>query len=301
MTGSPATNEYDATMNVADKIDLEALSYARCGDNKAERAFIRGIENISGRKKMIRKLNGYEQELASGKTFWEALWDRFGLSLDLRGEGFDGIPKEGPLVCVANHPFGILDGFALSLILAKVRPDFKILSNQWLVPVPEIMHHILPIDREPTREAMQTNLQTRRSALKTLREGGCVSVFPAGTVSASRRVYQPAFDAHWKTFTASLIQMTGARVTPIFFDGQNSRLFQIACHLSETLRLALFVNEFERRLGKPVSVTVGNPIEPDELMPFQRRPQEMMEYLRSRTYSLSPDFVNTLTAGKPWG
>ncbi|MCI4660745.1 MAG: lysophospholipid acyltransferase family protein [Neomegalonema sp.] len=282
-------------------IDPDTLSYARCAETRAGRAVIRGIENLSGRKRLIRSLLSYPERLSEGKNFWDAVWEQFDLQLDLHGVGLEGIPKTGPLVCVANHPFGILDGFAFSMIVARARPDFKILANEWLVQAPEIMDHVLPIDREPTRAAMQTNIRTRRAAIAHLRDGGCIAMFPAGTVSASRKLHKPAFDAHWKTFTASLIKLSDAQVTPIFFHGQNSRLFQIACHVSETLRLALFVNEFDRQIRKPVSVTIGEPIQQTALRPFHQKPEEMMTFLRSRTYSLSPDFVNRLTAGKPWG
>ena len=283
------------------KISEESLSYARCAETRAGRAVIRGIENLSGRKRLIRSLAGYENEMATGKTFWEVFWERFGFKLEADGVGLEGIPKNGPLVCVANHPFGIVDALTFCMILAKTRPDFKILSNEWLVPAPEMMHHVLPIDREPTRAAMETNLKTRREAISLLKDGGCISVFPAGTVSQSRRIYKRAFDANWKNFTATLIQMTGAQVTPIFFDGQNSRLYQIASHLSETLRIALAVNEFDRMIGGPVKVTIGETLDQRALEPYYGKPEAMMTYLRSLTYSLSPDFVNALTRGKAWG
>lgn len=61
------------------------------------------------------------------------------------------------------------------------------------------------------------------------------------------------------------------------------------------------VNEFDRRVGETVKATIGAPIGPETLSPFYGRPEAMMTYLRSRTYSLSPDFVNRLTAGRPWG
>ncbi|MCI4665753.1 MAG: lysophospholipid acyltransferase family protein [Neomegalonema sp.] len=283
--------------------DAREVSYASSAETRAGRAIVRGLENVTGRKQLVEALQNYRTGMATGKSFWEALWGTFGFALDLPGGGLDCIPREGPVVCVANHPYGILDGLALGVILQKTRPDFKILANDWLVAAPEIAHHVLPIERAPTREAMRTNLETRRQALAHLRQGGCIAVFPAGTVSMAEKILRPAsaFDASWKTFAATMIVASGAKVTPILFEGQNSRLFQIASHLNPALRLGLFIHEFKKRVGDKVRVWIGDPA-PQELIDENRNdPKRLMELLRSHTYSLSPDLITRLTTGKAWG
>lgn len=283
-------------------IDPEKLSYARCAETKLGYALVRVLENAMGRKRMMRMLEGYQEEMASGKSFWQVMWERFGLSWELDGVGYEGVPRDGPLLCVSNHPFGILDGFAICHLLAQARPDFKFLANDWLVPAPEIAHHILPIDRNPTREAMQTNVQTRREALQTLKGGGCVAMFPAGTVSLGARWFRnKAYDSSWKPTAASLIQLTGASVMPVFIHGQNRRMYQIAGHISEPLRWAMSLIEFEDKLQAPVKMTIGEPIPATELAEYYGRPEDMMRFLRSHTYSLSHDFMDELTRGKAWG
>ncbi len=66
--------------------------------------------------------------------------------------------------------------------------------------------HCLPIDFSGTREAMATNLATRRQALEDLRKGVTLLAFPAGTVATAPRVFGRAQEAAWKTFTAGLVQ-----------------------------------------------------------------------------------------------
>lgn len=282
-------------------LNTEDLSYARCAKTRAGRAVVRVIENMTGRRKLIRKIANYQADLAEGRDFWQVMWERFNLRLDMPGRGLENIPAEGPIVCVANHPFGIVDGLAFGMVLGQRRPGFKILANAWLAPAPEIVHHILPIERDPTREAMKTNIETRRTALNVLKAGGCVGVFPAGSVSAGRRIYKNrAFDSNWKTFTATMIGMSKATVVPMFFEGQNSRAFQIASHLGPTLRLSLFINEFDNQVGETIRLVVGDPIPYEELAQRKLKPEEMMAYLRRRTYSLSPEFFDSLTEGKAW-
>jgi putative hemolysin len=129
----------------------------------------------------------------------------------------------------------------------------------------------------------------RKAALAHVKGGGCIVVFPSGGVATTPRPFDPlAVDDEWKPFTAKLITQSGAHVTPIFFDGQNSRLFQIASHLSLELRLALVFREVRRRMGKTLRVEIGETLTPDTLEAAGKR-RGLMEFLREKTYALAPD------------
>ncbi|MFN3314914.1 MAG: acyltransferase, partial [Hyphomonas sp.] len=95
-------------------------------------------------------------------------------------------------------------------------------------------------------------------------------------------------DDDWKPFTAKLITQGRAAVTPVFFEGQNSRLFQIASHLSIELRLALVFREVRRRMGTVLTVGIGETLSPDMLDAAGRR-RGLMDFLRDQTYGLAPD------------
>ncbi len=277
----------------------DEITYATGARSRVGRAVIRGIENITGRPRLIRMALDYQAEMARGRSFWEVMVERYGLSLDLPGRGLDNVPRSGPLVCVANHPFGILDGLAFGHIMAETRRDFKILANSVFVKAPEIEPHILPIDFGEDRASVKRNLETRREALDYLKNGGCIGVFPGGAVSTGAKFYRPPFDPEWKTFTAKLIQSAGAAVTPMYFVGRNSRLFQLASHLSDTLRLALLINEFDNRVGAPVTVVIGEPIPPETLARYKGDARGLMRFLRAHTYSLSPTPMR-IEIGKQW-
>ena len=51
------------------------------------------------------------------------------------------IPATGPVVVVANHPYGVLDGAVLTLLLNRFRPDVRILTNSLLGDIPELQRH----------------------------------------------------------------------------------------------------------------------------------------------------------------
>ena len=250
---------------------------------------IRVLENATGRLKLIRRAAGYQDEVAGGADFWSVMVERYGLSLDVIGGTLDNIPAEGPLVVVANHPYGILDGLMLGHVLsARRQGDFRILAHKIFRKAEDLDRVILPISFDETKESLALNVETRKTALRYLAEGGAIGVFPGGTVSTSARPFSRPMDPGWRTFTAKMIAKSGATVVPVWFEGANSRLFQVASHLHTTLRMALLIKEFRRRTDEPVRVVIGDAIPDAEIAARARDPKAMMDFLRRRTYALSP-------------
>jgi putative hemolysin len=198
------------------------------------------------------------------------------------------VPKTGPLVIVSNHPYGVLDGIVISWLVEKVRPDFVVLTNAVLMRAHEVRDFILPIDFSGAEEALAMNLKTRSAARAQLERGGAVVVFPAGAVSTApdRLGRLPAVDARWQPFVGQLIQRARATVVPIWFGGQNGRLFQIASHVSATLRLSLIFHEVKSRIGTVLPVAVGAPIPFDSISHIKDR-HFLADDLRERTYALA--------------
>lgn len=105
------------------------ISYAHSASTRAGRAVIRLMENATGRLSLIRRAAGYEQEVAAGRSFWPVMAERYGLALDVAGGALSNIPQDRPVILIANHPYGILDGLMMGHILAQTRGDFRILAN----------------------------------------------------------------------------------------------------------------------------------------------------------------------------
>lgn len=273
------------------------ISYSYSARSRSGRAVIRAIENTTGRLGLIRRADGYQIEVARGRSFWEVIADRYGLTLEVVGGSLQHIPANGPLVMIANHPYGILDGLMMGLLLDRVRGDFRILAHNVFRRARELDSVILPISFDETKEAVKLNLETRATALTYLAEGGAVGVFPGGTVSTAARPFGPPMDPGWRNFTAKMIARSSATVVPVFFEGHNSRLFQVVSHLHPTLRVALLIKEFRRRIGGPVRIVVGEPIASTRLEPLKADPRKMMDFLRRSTYELSPTPVKSFDYG----
>ncbi|MFV1464683.1 MULTISPECIES: lysophospholipid acyltransferase family protein [unclassified Phaeobacter] len=268
------------------------LSYAYSAQTRPGRAMIRVMENATGRLQLIKRAEGYEADVAAGQSFWTVMRDRYGLQLELLGGTLANIPKDQPVVVIANHPYGILDGLMLGHILSEARGDFRILAHQVFRKADDLSRVILPIDFAETKTALKTNLETRKTALDYLGQGGAIGIFPGGTVSTAARPFLrpmvPPMDPVWRGFTARMIAKSRAVVVPIYFDGHTSRLFQIASHVHPTLRMGLLIKEFRKRVDTPVRVAIGSPIGREILDPLAGDAKAMMDFLRKATYELSP-------------
>ncbi|SFQ95814.1 lysophospholipid acyltransferase family protein [Poseidonocella sedimentorum] len=266
------------------------ISYSHSAETRAGRALIRVMENATGRIRLIRRARGYEDEVAAGRDFWEVMVERYGLSLDVIRGSLEDIPREGPLILIANHPYGILDGLIMGHILSVRREgDFRILAHRVFRKARELDKIILPISFDETKEALALNLQTRREALSYLSSGGAIGIFPGGTVSTSATPMARPFDPYWRGFTARMIARSDAQIVPIYFDGHNSRLFQLASHLHCTLRMGLLIKEFGQRTDRPVRLAVGKPIPHAQIAPLKGDTRAIMEFLRRATYALAPE------------
>ncbi len=269
------------------------ISYAHSAASRGGRAFIRLMENSTGRLGLIRRAEGYQSEVANGRDFWSVMVERYGLSLNVVAGQLANIPRDGPVIVIANHPYGILDGLMMGHILSRTRGDFRILAHRVFRKAEDINRVILPISFDENRDAVKLNLQTRKDALDYLSNGGsgiggAIGIFPGGTVSTARRPFLHPMDPGWRSFTARMVSKSRACVVPLFFDGHTSRLFQIASHLHSTLRMGLLIKEFSKRVDTPVDVVIGKPITRDILDPMAGNSKAMMDFLRKATYELSP-------------
>jgi len=265
----------------------ENFSYAGTDDPWLKRAMIRAIERITGQPHLRRLYEEYLAQRTPTGVFWEEALARLGITIDCNFAALDHWPRSGPLVVVANHPFGVLDGIVICHLVSCVRGDFLVLMHELLTRSDELKPYLLPVDFSESDEALHTNLKTRAAAKHHLMNGGCLIVFPAGGVSTTPSIWhRNATDAEWKSLTARLIMQSKAAVAPVYFAGQNSWIFQLASHISLTLRLSLLFKEVRDRIGSTVRVRIGDVVPYERLAVLGDR-TAIMQALRETTYALA--------------
>jgi len=275
------------------------LTYATPADPWLKRHTIQALERWAGRDYFVPLYERWQAEHVAGTG------PVIGPMLDLcdvemrivAGRLPEQLASDQPLVIVANHPFGIVDGIAALAIAEALGRPFRVIINKDLMKVPEIRPYSLAVDFAETRAAQADNIRMRNEALRLLKAGTTIVVFPAGGVATAPSMYERAAELPWKGFTARMILAAKAQVLPVWFDGQCGPLFQLASRFSLTLRLGLIIRELRQRVGRPLDVRIG------EVMPFaeiaslvgsDRR--ALMHLLFERVHALSGEPVEDVRA-----
>jgi putative hemolysin len=268
----------------------EALqfTYATQVNSKPQRALIRTLELLGGQPRLKKLYLQNERQPRTDETFFDAAVRLLRLDVSFDQSMLDLVPRDKPVVFIANHPYGVLDGITLTWLAMKARPDVKVLANSVLCQAPAARDNLLPIDFAPTEQARQTTIASRLAVQRILKEKGAIGIFPGGGVSAAMKPFKgPALELPWAPFTAKMVMMSGATVVPLWFEGQNSRAFQIASHLSYTVRLSLMFHETARRIGTRFNVNIGRPISFGDL-PVAEGRAAVLGFMRERTLELAP-------------
>jgi len=195
------------------------------------------------------------------------------------------IPARGPVVAVANHPFGVLDGAILTVLLTRVRPDVKILTNFLLDDVPELAGHCIFVDPFHTDRSIELNRRAMRAAFSWLQGGGMLAVFPGGEVAQWQMPPANISDITWNDTAVRLIRRTGASALPIYFCGHKEVGFQLLGMLHPKLRIGFLLEQFLQQEGKTFEIRIGSEISNDDLAEIEDD-RQAIEYLRWRTYLL---------------
>jgi putative hemolysin len=195
------------------------------------------------------------------------------------------VPTAGPLVAVANHPFGLLDGLILIALLQRIRPDVRVFGNFLLWRIPELRETIIPVDPFGGAAATSRNVGPLRSAIEWLKGGGVLGVFPAGEVAHWSPRDCCVRDPAWSPMVARMVAGARCDVLPVFFQGQNGPSFQLFGLLHPRLRTIMLPREALNKRRHVVHGRIGT------VIPFSRSnrfedSQELIDYLRVRTMIL---------------
>lgn len=271
----------------ARKYDMRRLSYAGTFTNPLKSGTIRTIEWLTAKVQLLRLIRQFERAGAPvGAPFWAKAVAQMGITIQTPAHEISRIPATGPVVVVANHPHGLVDGMIMGELVCRVRTDFRVLTRSLLTGIPEVEEFMIPVPFPHEENSRALGLEMRAKTMEHLLRGGVVILFPAGKVATSETWFGDVVEAEWNLFTHKIIHKSGATIVPIHFTGQNSRAFQIANKLSSTLRQGLLLYEIKRALFKPQRPYIGHPIPASELGKWEGNPKGFLGWLRQTTLDL---------------
>ena len=262
------------------------ISYTNPDDAWLVRHFVSSIEILLGRNKIEAVYNNLKDEQFNLTTFFSSALEETKINANYDLEKLHAVPKTGPLMFVANHPFGVVDGIVLCDMALRVRGDLRIMLHSLLCQDSQLAQFFLPIDFQETKQALKTNIRSKQLALEFLSQDIPVLIFPSGMVSTADKFgFGTVRDAPWSTFAAKIVREARATVVPIFFHGQNSRKFHVASHIGEPFRMAMLVHEAINKFGKTVEIEIGEPLTWERLADRGGR-QQLTDYLYQQVQSL---------------
>ncbi|KOH44210.1 lysophospholipid acyltransferase family protein [Sunxiuqinia dokdonensis] len=233
------------------------------------------------------KLNRLYGQIADkqGTAFIDELIKILEIKYEFDAEELRKIPKTGPFIVVANHPFGGLDAILLIKIISLVRSDVKVMADLLLKKIEPISDFFLPVNPFESRKSTSSGFGGIKAAMKHLDSGGGLCLFPAGEVSGYQANYKIT-DRQWQYAALKFIKHSEVPVIPVYFSGHNSRLFHLMGRIKPNLQQARLPSELLNKRRKPVKIRIGSTISVSEQATFPEVYQ-FGRYLRARTYSLN--------------
>jgi putative hemolysin len=217
--------------------------------------------------------------------FVDRVLETLGITYEVSKRDLQQIPPEGPVIVVANHSYGGIDGIILSSILLSVRPDVKVMANYLLGKIPDLREIFLLVDPFKRSDISSANIKALRETIEHLRDGGMIALFPAGGVAHFHLSKFAVSDPPWNSQIARIVKKTKSPVLPVFFPGANSRLFQLSGLMHPWLRTLMLPRELLNKQSLNVGVRIGKLVPFEKLNKFESD-EEITRYLRLRTYML---------------
>ena len=249
---------------------------------------IRAVRRMGNRLGGFNKFNAtYAGVIADGipDNLAESILKHIGVTIEIDRNGLERIPRAGPLVVVANHPFGMIDGMMLNAIFTSVRPDYRCLALYELGKLPGFERNQIFVNPMKGRKR-RMNLAAWHSVFKWVKGGGLFAIFPAGRASRFSFRERCVTDIPWSPHVATLVRRLEVPVLPVYFPGRNGIFFQLVGCIYGELQNGLLIRVFNRMNGKRFRVLIGEVIPFEELRALDSE-QKVLDYLRERTYALA--------------
>lgn len=239
-------------------------------------------------KNLLKKLL-YEEEFQQfaaahlhlkGLDMVEQVLEHLDIHCTVSARDLEQIPDHGPLVIIANHPTGTLDGLALMYAVSRVRRDVKVVTNRLLTHLEPLGSLFIPVDNINGRTSKSSLMQMEQH----LHNGGVLIFFPAGEVSRPTR--KGIRDKKWHSGFIKLAGKLRAPLLPMHIQARNGLFFYASTLVSPTLSMLLLMQQMFRRRHSTLPITIGQQIAWSQWFSAGLSSREMAERCRQHVMRL---------------
>ncbi len=235
------------------------------------------------------KLNKLYSQIAEkqGIDFIDELIKTLEFNIEFDEKQLEKIPKEGPLIIVANHPLGGFDGLLLIKYLSQVRSDVKVLGNFLLKKIEPVSEYFLDENPFDALNESSPNFAGLKEAVTHLKNNGVLCLFPAINLN-TKDSFDSISDRVWQFPVVKFIKKTRVPVVPVLFQGTNSRLLHLFAKIHPSLKHARLPSEILSKRHKNIKLRIGNAVKVDQ----QDKICDVYQFgrfLRAKTYGMGTD------------
>lgn len=242
------------------------------------------IERLVGATKLNAIMEDIGRPWPDAGPLIENLFERLDIKWDIENpevlENLDDTPK----VFVANHPYGLPDAFALFQLLTRYRSDIKIFANKLLAATQLEEERLLFVDPFGAADSRGQNRKSIATALKHLRDGGDLALFPGRICSHLKTSDWTISDSEWTDQVQKFVEVSGGEMVPLYISGRNSMMFNVSGLIHPRIRTYMLLREFLRG-GHDFTFKVGEPVSSRQLARVSRS-VSVGTFSRSLVYAL---------------
>ena len=260
----------------------------RTGETLPDRAVVWLAEKILGIGHVNAVCRKAGTPWPASREMIDHLFGEFSISWKISNPEMFAELEGKPAVFVANHPYGMADAFAMNNMLETHRPNFRLFANSFLTSADSITHKLLFVDPFMNEKSRAMNRRSMMSALKHLKEGGDLALFPGRLCSHLKWGQRVVQDGEWTDQVRIFVEAGGANLVPVHVSGRNSWRFQGAGLVHPKIRTLLILREFMRG-GHDFTFTLGEPV-PAEALIKAGRIAPPGQLARALTYAANPRY-----------
>lgn len=225
-----------------------------------------------------------------GPEFARAVLKDIGVRYEIENlQMIDSLP-DGPFITISNHPYGSIDGVMLVDLFGHLRPDYKVMVNSLLSRIKTLEDSFICVTpvgnvrNAPSKDS----IQGIRDAMRHVREGHPLGIFPSGAVSDLSLKDRCIRDREWQEPVIRLIRKLNVPIIPIRFLDRNSDFYYSLGLIDWKVRLLRLPAEVFNKKGRKTRIAFGDIITPQEQEAFSNL-DEFRSFLRSRVYGIKTD------------